>query len=158
MRDISKLVIHCTDSLSGDAALIDAWHRARGWKRIGYHYVILNGYPTPDSLRLSRPEFWSDGVVQTGRDIASVGAHVRGHNHDSIGICLIGRHQFTHQQFTALSRLIGGLMRRFPGADVFGHYELLRTGDPPKTCPNIDMDWLRELLTAERPVRQSRAP
>ena len=44
-----------------------------GWSDIGYHYVI----------RL-------DGELETGRPIDKVGAHVKGHNKDSIGICYIG--------------------------------------------------------------------
>ena len=43
MREIKKIIIHCSDSEFGDAALIDKWHKERGWTGIGYHYVILNG-------------------------------------------------------------------------------------------------------------------
>ena len=146
MRSIDLVVIHCSYSEYGNAALIDGWHRQRGWEGIGYHYVLLNGYPDADSHRLRRPCFWLDGVVETGRPLEVVGAHTRGHNRNSVGICLIGREQFTQQQFETLTRLIGELRVGRPRLRLAGHYELLGPRDPPKTCPNMDMDWLRGLL------------
>ena len=43
MRKINKIILHCSDSAWGSAAAIDRWHVERGMRRIGYHYVILNG-------------------------------------------------------------------------------------------------------------------
>ncbi|VEI47016.1 Uncharacterised protein [Actinobacillus equuli] len=31
-----------------------------------------------------------DGSVETGRQVGEIGAHVKGHNSNSVGICLIG--------------------------------------------------------------------
>ena len=45
----------------------------RGTRDIGYHFVIQR-----------------NGEVDEGRPIEQTGAHVKGHNHDSIGICYIG--------------------------------------------------------------------
>jgi len=145
-RLIDLIVVHCSDSDYGNAVLIDRWHRARGWRSIGYHYVILNGYPDEDSSRLHRPQFWLDGFIEAGRQVERIGAHVRGWNHNSIGICMIGRNQFTQLQFEALQKLIADIRRSHRDARLCGHYELLRPGDPPKTCPNIDMEWLRGLM------------
>jgi N-acetylmuramoyl-L-alanine amidase len=148
MRPIDLVVIHCSDSLYGDATLIDVWHKQRGWAEIGYHYVILNGYPDEASHRLKRPQFARDGELQTGRPLTEVGAHVRGRNENSVGICLIGCDQFTSAQFATLAKLLADLRSQFPEAKVVGHYEVQLAEDPPKSCPNLDMDWMRGLLKA----------
>jgi len=135
-------VLHCSDSSYGNAALIESWHKLRGFRMIGYHYVILNGYTTEHSFIEKRPEFQFDGHVEAGRSSQRIGAHARGYNKNSIGICLIGRRRFTGLQFGSLMRLIVEIQQQHPQARIVGHYEL----DNAKTCPNIDMDWLRGLL------------
>jgi len=142
MRNINRIVIHCSDSEYGDATLIDRWHKARGWKGIGYHYVINNPYTTSRMLNDGTPAFDRDGAVEHGRDIEEIGAHVHGYNKESIGICLIGKRVFTSRQFDALTDIVWGLLDLYPGSIIQGHYEL----DPAKTCPNLDMDYLRELM------------
>ena len=77
MRDINRIIIHCSATPEGrdiDAATIRDWHvNGNGWSDIGYHYVIkLNG------------------EIESGRPLDIAGAHVKGHNADSIGICYIG--------------------------------------------------------------------
>jgi hypothetical protein len=75
-RKIERIVVHTAATPEGrdiGAQEIDRWHRQRGWRMIGYHYVI----------RL-------DGTVEEGRDETIPGAHARGYNRTSIGICLIG--------------------------------------------------------------------
>ena len=146
MRLVDTIVLHCSDSHFGDTSLIDSWHRKRGWKGIGYHYVILNSYPDSESQRLKRPKFWRDGVIENGRPVEETGAHTRGHNSGSIGICMIGRDIFTLCQYQALEKLLRRITHTHPGISLFGHYELISAGNQPKSCPNIDMDWLRELL------------
>ncbi|WP_285658498.1 N-acetylmuramoyl-L-alanine amidase, partial [Helicobacter bizzozeronii] len=76
MRTINKVIIHCsaTKEEKDFCALdIDRWHKERGWKCVGYHYVIK-----------------LDGTIEKGRALADVGAHCVGQNKDSIGICYIG--------------------------------------------------------------------
>jgi len=141
MREINKIIVHCSDSDFGDAALIDQWHKERGWDGIGYHAVITNGV-----LR-ARAKYKSDadGMVETGRDIAKIGAHCRQENKNSVGICLIGRHHFTAWQlYRALPNALFFYMREF-GIDekqVFGH----RDFNNKKTCPNIDTELIRSWL------------
>lgn len=146
MRPIDAIVIHCSDSLFGDVGLIDGWHKSRGWQGIGYHYVILNGYPDEASHRLHRPQFWRDGELQPGRPLDKIGAHVRGRNEGSVGVCLVGRDQFTAEQFSTLLKLLANLGGNFSHAQVLGHYEAQAPGDPPKSCPNLDMDYFRGLM------------
>jgi N-acetylmuramoyl-L-alanine amidase len=129
-RPITSIVIHCSAETHGArtrAADIDRWHRQRGFRKIGYHYVI-----------------GSDGRVETGRPEAEPGAHVAGHNRDTIGICLVGglaprtgvpSGTFAPVQFTALSRLIRDLLTRYPTARVRGHRDFPGVA---KDCPCFD--------------------
>ena len=140
MRKITKIIVHCSDSSYGDANLIDYWHKQRGWRGIGYHRVILNGYLARTASY--RPKY--DGFVQAGRDLDEIGAHCKGENWDSIGICLIGKRLFTPSQLLiALPNLLGMLMNTFnlTPQDIYGHGDF----NPQKTCPNIETALLREL-------------
>ena len=129
MRKINEIIIHCSATAEGrdyTVADIDSWHKARGWRCIGYHYVI-----------------YRDGSVHTGRSIGQVGAHCAGHNADSIGVCYIGgcaadgktpKDTRTPQQREALRRLVADLQKRYPGATVHGHNEFA-----DKACPCFDV-------------------
>lgn len=126
MRNIDKIVIHCSDSPQGrgdDVDTIRRWHKERGWSDIGYHYVIIE-----------------DGEIQVGRDLERSGAHAKGHNTGSIGICLIGRDSFTEEQFISLAGLVLGMMEQFDIEldNVLGHYQV-----SSKTCPNFDIEWFK---------------
>ena len=142
MREVKKIILHCSDSDYGSASLIKKWHtKERGWDDIGYHYVITNGIQ--ESCRLYKPE--DDGVIQDGRPLEIQGAHVKGHNSDSIGICLIGKHHFTAKQtYDALPTLLQILLPTYDLTidNVFGHNEF----DPEKTCPNFEVNTLRNLF------------
>jgi len=137
--NIDRIIIHCADVPNGawwSAEDIDNWHHERGFKRevknnvsprlrhIGYHYVIdLAGQITP------------------GRALNETGAHVKGHNANSVGICLIGHDQYTECQLQSLRRLVLGLQSLFNigNQHVLGHCDL----DSGKTCPGFDVQtWL----------------
>ena len=66
-KDTDYIVIHCSATKPSmdhvDAKEIDRWHRQRGWRKIGYHWVIRR-----------------DGIVEEGRELGEVGAHARGFN------------------------------------------------------------------------------
>lgn len=123
--DVRYIVVHCSDTPNGrphNAADIDRWHKERGWAGIGYHFVIL-----------------LDGTVESGRPLDTPGAHVRGYNDESIGICLIGRDEFTNAQMRSLEGLVIAMKSNHRQADVVGHYDLDSAG---KTCPNFNvMEW-----------------
>jgi len=141
-RKITQIVVHCSDSEYGHRAEIDRWHKARRWRGIGYHFVVLNPYQTYEDYKLLHPNFDMDGVLEEGRDINEVGSHVKGFNAHSIGICMIGRRVFTGMQFRTCKDLISTLLIDYPEAQVIGHCEL----DDEKSCPNIDMDDFRDQL------------
>ena len=129
MRPINRIIIHCTATPEGRDVTIGEvrkWHIARGFKDVGYHFLI----------RL-------DGTVENGRPIEQVGAHVKGHNSDSIGIAYAGgcdaamrpKDTRTHEQCVALFQLLGKLQKQFPHATIHGHNEF----DKGKACPSFDV-------------------
>jgi N-acetylmuramoyl-L-alanine amidase len=139
MRPINRIIWHCSATPEGRDVGVDEirrWHvDGRGWSDIGYHYVIE-----------------LDGTVHTGRPLARTGAHVKGHNSDSIGICYVGgvdkksraKDTRTAAQRKALYELTTKLRQRYPGATVHGHNEFAN-----KACPSFDAraDWQAYVLT-----------
>lgn len=122
MRKIDKVILHCSDSdiaAHDDIKVIKKWHLARKFKDVGYHYFIRK-----------------DGLIQKGRDILQVGAHCKGENSTSIGICLSGRYKFTDYQFIALERLIAALNIRLNNCfTIHPHNEF-----SDKSCPNFSVE------------------
>jgi len=138
MREIKEIYVHCSDSYFGTAHIIDSWHRERGWSEGGYNFVILNGQIKSD-LYLET----LNGNIEALRDMNKVPAHVRGYNTNSIGICLIGKHNFTGDQLNSLLMLLVELCRKYDISydNVLGHYE-----KSTKTCPNFNMGKIRHML------------
>lgn len=122
---ITKLVVHCSDTPdSRDVTAVDIhqWHLERGWSGIGYHKIIRrNG-----TIENGRPEYW-------------YGAHVRSHNTNSLGVCLIGKENYTNEQMQALYQQLMQWQKQYPKAKIYGHNDL----DSNKTCPNFNVQqWL----------------
>lgn len=129
MRQIKKIIIHCSDtpsSWTGGAAEIRRWHvEDNGWIDIGYHYVVRR-----------------DGQVEKGRKEHTIGAHCRGQNDCSIGIVWVGGKGMdgkpcdnrTAIQRHNLRHLIEKLLEKHPQATVHGHSEF-----SIKTCPNFNV-------------------
>ena len=176
-RAIKLIVIHCSASpnertlfsgkfgapgFSDPVREIDAWHKARGFKRdaywrgrqntylesIGYHYVIAR-----------------NAALFTGRHEQEAGAHVQGWNATSLGICLIGTDKFTALQWAQLKQTVTNLAKRLeiplqpawlevvdgkrfirtPG--ICGHNEIPGVA---KTCPGFSVkDWLLNGMEAQ---------
>ena len=76
-----------------------------------------------------------DGVIEQGRPDFWIGAHVYEHNHESLGVCLIGRSQFTAAQMDALETVLRQWKKTYPDAEIRGHCDFDNT---EKTCPNFD--------------------
>lgn len=107
-------------------AQIDRWHKERGFKKIGYHYVI-----------------YLDGSIHVGRQEEEIGAHTVGHNANSIGICYVGgcakdgrtpKDTRTEAQKNALCGLLYELVNKYPDASIHGHREFAN-----KACPCFDV-------------------
>jgi N-acetylmuramoyl-L-alanine amidase len=136
MRTLSEIVVHCTatrpewwssKSTAQKVAEVRRWHvQERGWKDIGYHYLIdRNGYTV------------------AGRPLDQVGAHTQGRNAGTVGVALFGGHgssandnfsdHFTVEQDKALRELIEGLMKKYPSIKIVsGHNQYAA-----KACPGF---------------------
>lgn len=151
MRNIKLIVVHCSatpqnwdigadnirewhtkhpDDWVFDAPdYIKEWHleRPKKWQDIGYHNVVRR-----------------NGVLEHGRDLAISGAHAKGYNKDSIGICLIGgvdvdqnpENNFTDDQMTTLRGYLDTILEIFPNAVLMGHRDLPNVA---KACPSFDV-------------------
>ena len=133
MRNINKIIIHCTDSddsLDIGFKEINSWHKARGWLSsttkvsCGYHYIVKR-----------------NGLVDIGRLEKETGAHCYRQNKWSIGIVWVGRNHIDPKQYTTLKRLVRQLLDEYNlrPDDVYGHNEF----NYNKTCPNLDMNKFR---------------
>jgi len=160
MEKIENIIIHCSASNWGTARLIRQWHLQRGWKDIGYHFVILNGFPSGDWYNRRIRIFAQEGSVEGGReinpdnilDLTEIGAHALGYNSKSIGICLIGDQKFRPAQLMALWTLVNQLraMWGIPIGAILGHYETPQGRKEGKTCPNLQMAEIRDYLLSAR--------
>lgn len=135
-RKINKIIIHCSATKEGvnvTPSQIKEWHLARGFKAIGYHFVIT-----------------LDGRTHVGRSLSQVGAHCKGQNKNSIGICYVGgldnngkpKDTRTEAQKNSLSRLLNELKQSFPKATIHGHNEFAN-----KACPCFDVSELVRTLS-----------
>jgi N-acetylmuramoyl-L-alanine amidase len=128
MRDINKIILHCSATPEGRDVKVDdirRWHLANGWDDIGYHFCI-----------------YADGSIHRGRDLDKSGAHTYGHNRNSIGICYIGgvdkemnaKDTMTEMQDIAVLELVKSLRLIFGKLSLHGHNEF-----SSKSCPSFDV-------------------
>ena len=127
MRKINEIIIHCTATFADQrvtVADITRWHKQRGWKTIGYHYIVDQA-----------------GNIFEGRPIEQPGAHCLEHNKNSIGIAYCGglnplgqpADTRTDEQKAALLELLKRLKQSYPEAVIHGHSDFAK-----KACPCFD--------------------
>lgn len=128
MRKINEIIVHCSATPEGKDFTVEdirRWHRQRGFNDVGYHYVV-----------------YRDGSVHDGRSLDYIGAHCKGHNAYSIGVCYIGgmtadnrspKDTRTSAQKAALLALLKRLKQQFPSATIRGHRDFAN-----KACPCFD--------------------
>jgi N-acetylmuramoyl-L-alanine amidase len=137
IKSVDYLVVHCSATPANrdiGRAEIDNMHRQRGFRMIGYHFVIRR-----------------DGRVEIGRPETEPGAHVEGFNNRSLGICLVGgvlpdgktaESNFTPAQYNSLASLLRSRTALYPHAEVLGHRDLSPdTNRDGKVSPN---EWLKQ--------------
>lgn len=128
MRNIRELIWHCSATPEGKdftVADIDAWHKARGWAGIGYHYVV-----------------YRDGSVHRGRPDSMTGAHVVGRNRGTLGAVYIGgtaangkpKDTRTAAQKKAMLKLTTDLAEKYSLNLISGHNQYAA-----KACPSFDV-------------------
>lgn len=121
-------------------AEIRRWHtdpkpEGNGWSDVGYHFIITR-----------------KGTIQEGRPLTRNGAHTRGHNHNTLGICLVGGvdaggapdANFTLAQYLALYGLVSRLRQDYPTiSKISGHrdYDF-------KACPSFNVQALLSNVNA----------
>lgn len=132
-RPVDKIIIHCAATqpdMDIGVKEIREWHKKKGWSDIGYHYVIRR-----------------NGVIEDGRPVNKIGAHVVGYNRGSIGVCLIGGidHEanavpnFTVKQWRTLAQMMRGFKAQLPKVTIHGHNEFSN-----KACPSfLVKNWLQ---------------
>jgi len=127
-RQINKIIVHCTATPEGRNVTVDEirrWHvEERNWSDIGYHWIVtLNG-----TLEKGRPEH-----IQ--------GAHAKGFNKNSIGLCYVGgvdedmkpKDTRTEGQKGTIKCILEDLKGRYPNAEIIGHRDV-----SSKACPSFD--------------------
>lgn len=124
LRTINKLVVHhsASSSVTTKKGDLERWHKQRGFLEIGYHKVIER-----------------DGTVADGRDERSEGAHAKGANAHSLGVCVVGDFEVeipTSAQLTALETVLTQWCRqyRLTHAHVYGHTNV-PGGSTSTLCP-----------------------
>ena len=132
----TMIIIHCSATREGQdikAADIRRWHKERGFDDIGYHYVID-----------------LDGTIEKGRDESLVGAHCKGHNATSIGICYVGgcdknmkpKDTRTPEQKQSMLSLVRKLVNKYkiPVTQIWAHHDF----DKHKACPSFEISEFRK--------------
>lgn len=139
MHSLSRVILHHSASaLTTTRDQIDQWHRDKGWSGCGYHYVVEG-----------------DGTVQVGRRLPGQGAHARGANTDSIGICIVGDNtvagrEWTQKQIDATHMgLLTPLWALFPWLTLHGHRDV---GSTRTECPGVDVHEVFPGFPKEDPV------
>ena len=128
MRNVNEIIVHCSATREEQQVSVDTirdWHLAKGWNDIGYHFYID-----------------LDGTINKGRDIDKIGAHCKGHNRNSIGICYCGgvetdgktpKDTRTQEQKDSLLNVLKTLKAMYPEAVIYSHNEFAA-----KACPSFD--------------------
>ena len=124
---IKSIIVHYSQTPTDREVSLEEitkWHQSRGMDTVGYHYIVH-----------------LDGSMSVGRPLNVTGAHARGYNMSSIGICYIGgtidggEDTRTPEQKTAMIELIMSLLTVFPQiTKVMGHNDV-----SDKECPAFDV-------------------
>jgi N-acetylmuramoyl-L-alanine amidase len=127
MRAINEAILHYSATPEGrdfDVEDIREWHvDGNGWSDVGYHYVIK-----------------LDGTIQEGRPISKTGAHCKGHNKGSVGICYIGgglkngTDTRTEAQKASILQLLIELTNVYGIKKISGHNQYSK-----KNCPGFNV-------------------
>ena len=128
MRLVKEVIIHCSATRESQQVSVDTirgWHLAKGWNDIGYHFYID-----------------LDGTIHKGRDIDKMGAHCKGRNRNSIGICYCGgveadgktpKDTRTQEQKESLLHVLKTIKAMYPESMIYSHNEFAN-----KACPSFD--------------------
>ena len=124
--DVEYIILHCLQTRKDQNIPIqdiNTWHKSRGFKCIGYHFVIQ-----------------PDGGIDMGRPLGVMGAHAKGYNSKSVGVAYSGggitndaEDTRSDDQKIAMVFLLQTLKKMYPKAEIIGHRDV-----STKTCPGFD--------------------
>ncbi|RKY32113.1 MAG: hypothetical protein DRP74_03265 [Candidatus Omnitrophota bacterium] len=130
------IIVHHSATDEGNALSINSAHNQRGWKGIGYHFIIDNGSQGKKNGHIEASPRW---IKQLD------GAHCKANNMNSrgIGVCLVGnfsKEKVTRKQFDSLVYLVNVLRKyyKIPICNIIGHGQVrgART-----ECPGLYFPW-----------------
>jgi hypothetical protein len=116
----SMIIIHHAAHSRATVSDIHGWHLKNGWSGFGYHFLVTK-----------------DGQVYSGRPENAMGAHCKGYNTSSLGVCMQGNYDIekvSEIQFEALIELCQYLCDKYRISTIKGHRELNAT-----TCPGLNL-------------------
>lgn len=123
------IVVHHSETETGNVETFRTYHvNVKKWADIGYHYIICNG------------SGGRNGEIQAGRREDLQGAHAAktgpNRNANSVGVCLVGKGNFTSAQYEALLVTLTELCQKYgiapSEATIQGHH-----GDCPGPGLNL---------------------
>lgn len=117
----SKIIYHHCARKFWDPEGINNYHKERGWKGIGYNFYIKK-----------------DGRIYLGRPENAEGAHTKGENSNSIGICLEGNFEdesLSKEQFESVVKLSTYITLKYDIYKIMGHGDVYETLCPGKNFP-----------------------
>lgn len=135
-RKWKYIIIHHSATDTGSSREFNKAHLKRGWKSVGYHFIIDNGTSGKDDGQIETSPRW---IKQAN------GAHckARGMNEKGIGICLVGnfsKDRVSSKQIDSLVYLVNELRRYYKISKrrIIGHGKVrgART-----ECPGTRFPW-----------------
>ena len=141
LKKITYIIVHHTQRDFDFPEFIKFRHKnIREWEDIGYHYLIGD----------NKNSHVINGGLYIGRLEKFQGAHAKGYNKNSIGVCLIGdldKKSPTPKQIKTLIKFLKQKMQehKIPLKNILGHRELPGV---TKTCPGkfVNMDEIRKMV------------
>ena len=118
-KKTNKIILHHAQAKVCSVEDIHQWHLKNGWSGIGYHFLVRK-----------------DGTIYQGRPLDTIGAHAKGANNDSIGICAEGdfmKEKMNSIQLNALIDLVSYLKNKYHLSTVKRHKDVASTD-----CPGIN--------------------
>lgn len=125
---VQKLVVHHSASKQSTTKKADIakWHKERGFSQISYHKIIEG-----------------NGVIVNSRSENIQGAHAKGANQGSLGVCVVGNFEKEIPSQEQIYSLISVLTvwceeHSLNSKDIYGHFNV-PGGNTATSCPGKNL-------------------
>lgn len=121
LNSVTRLILHHAEARTCSAEDIHCWHKQNGWSGAGYHFLVRK-----------------NGTVYRLRPENKIGAHAKGANSNSLGICFEGSYQtetMPDAQIDAGKELVAYLKKKYVITKVQRHSDVCSTSCPGKNFP-----------------------